>query len=134
LLVAQHSPDGSRIAFVGAHPSLDPPSQSLWIGEGSYDDASRVARLAEDAEWCDEIFWSQDGERVGFLISGSRVDVYDAAERSLLARAQLVEPDGYPGSREARWLAFTPDARGLTFRECLRDRDVCFEERTVALG
>jgi dipeptidyl aminopeptidase/acylaminoacyl peptidase len=125
------SPDGRIVAFVREEASLDPPKQSLWIGPAR-GQAVQVARLAEDQDWSDQIFWSPDGSRVGFLIRGSFAEVFDARQRNRIAQITLVEPDGYPGSREARTVAFTPDG-GLRFQECARGRDLCFGSREVRL-
>lgn len=126
------SPDGSLVAFVREEASLDPPSQSLWIGpQGGR--PTLVARLAQDQEWCDQIFWSTDGARVGFVIRGSFAEVFDAQQRSQVAKVALVKPDGYPGSREARFVAFTPDSGGIRFLECTRGRALCFGSKAVKL-
>lgn len=128
------SPDGERVAFVRSSFAIDPPAQSLWIGDAEGGEAVRVARLAEDQEWCDEIFWSPDGQRVGFLITGLRVQVYDAESSRLIDEQILVEADGYPGSLEARLVSFTPDGKGLRFRECHRTLETCSEERRLPLA
>lgn len=128
------SPDGERVAFVRSRVAVDPPAQWLWIGDAESGEAVRVARLAEDQEWCDEIFWSADGRRVGFLIAGLRVRIYDAGSGDLLGEQVLVEADGYPGSREARSVSFTPDGEALRFRECRRGLDSCSEERRLPLA
>jgi hypothetical protein len=39
------SPDGRHVAFVRNHPSVDPPDQTLWLGDAN-GDAKEVARLA----------------------------------------------------------------------------------------
>jgi hypothetical protein len=126
------SPDGRVVAFVREEASLDPPAQSLWIGP-QRGKAVRVARLAQDQDWCDQIFWSADGTRVGFLIRGNFADVFDARQRTRIAKVTLLEPDGYPGTRDARFAAFTPDNGGISFLECARGRALCFGSRTLKL-
>lgn len=121
------SPDGSSEASVRAHPSLDPPAQSLWLGRRG-EPMKRLARLAEDQEWCDEIVWTEDGERVGFLISGARLDLYAAPEGRFLGSSHLLPAGVDPGTREARRLAFSSDGHSVSFANCVRGQARCYEQ------
>ena len=126
------SPDGSWVARVRAHPALDPPAQSLWLGPrgGSL---SRLARLAEDQEWCDEVVWSDDGRRVGFLVSGARLDVYAVPGGRFLGSTTLLPATADPGLREARRVAFSPDGHSVRFTNCVRGRANCLGENELRL-
>jgi hypothetical protein len=117
------SPDGGRIAEVRSRWSIDPPAQSLWLRTGGQE-PRRIASLGGDTDWCDQILWSPDGSRVGFLIRGVRLDVYDAASGARAASLPLIEPDGYPGSREARFVRFLDDGR-VQFQDCGRKDGRC---------
>jgi hypothetical protein len=119
------SPDGKRIAEVYSRWSIDPPAQSLWLRSSGESEPKKLATLAQDVDWCNEIVWSPDSSRVGFLIRGARLDVYDAGKGRLLESITLVEPDGYPGSREARAVRFLKDGTGVQFRECVRGGNRC---------
>jgi Tol biopolymer transport system component len=128
------SPDGRTVAFVREEASLDPPNQSLWIGPAAGRSPIRVGRLAEDQDWCDQIVWSADGRRVGFVVRGVRLDLYDVAGRRPAGSVPLLAPDGYPGSREARRVSLSPDGATVRFDECARGRALCYGERVVAIG
>ena len=119
------SPDGKRIAEVHSHWSIDPPAQSLWLRLSREGESWKLANLEPDVDWCNEIVWSPDSSRVGFLIRGARLDVYDARKGDRLESITLVEPDGYPGSREARAVRFLEDGSGVRFRECVRGGNRC---------
>ena len=119
------SPDGKRIAEVHSRWSINPPAQSLWLRFSRESKPVKLATLAQDVDWCNEIIWSPDSARVGFLIRGSRLDIYDAKNGRLLEKIALVEPDGYPGSREARSVSFLKDGTGVQFRECVRGGNRC---------
>lgn len=127
------SPDGRRVAEVRSHWSLDPPSQSLWLAPSPAERPRRIARLGGDTDWCDEIAWSPDGSRVAFLIRGAFLDVYNAADGRRLVRHNLVELDGYPGSREARHVKLL--AGGVfEFEDCRRESSDCRRKRSSGLG
>lgn len=119
------SPDGKRIAEVHSRFSIDPPAQSLWLRFSRESKPVKLATLTQDVDWCNEIVWSPDSSRVGFLIRGYRLDVYDARNGRPLEKIVLVEPDGYPGSREARLVRFLKDGSGVQFRECVRGGNRC---------
>ena len=121
------SPDGSSEAIVRAHPSIDPPAQSLWLGCRG-EPTKRLARLAEDLEWCDEIAWSEDGGRVGFLIGGARLDLYAAPEGRFLGSTRLLPAGVDPGTREARRVVFSSDGQSVTFANCVRGQARCYEQ------
>ncbi len=119
------SPDGQRIAEVHSRWSIDPPAQSLWLRPSREEKPRKLANLERDVDWCNEIIWSPDSSRVGFLIRGARLDVYDAGKGDMLESIIPVEPDGYPGSREARAVRFLEDGTGVQFRECMRGGNRC---------
>lgn len=84
-----------------------------------------LADLPEDQDWCDEILWSPDGSKVGFLIRGVRLLVFDPRTGKRLKEMPLVPVDGYPGSREARGLFFSADGDRVVFSSCERASERC---------
>lgn len=133
LVTSAASPDGEWVAFVRAHASIDPPNESLWLGPSGGPHV-KLARLAEDQDWCDEIVWNGDGSRVGFLVRGARLDVYRVPDGRFLGSTELVATDGYPGFHEAREVRFTPDGDAVRFTFCVRGQAPCLGEREVELA
>lgn len=131
------SPQGDRAAWVEERASLDPPAQSLWIGLPDAQ-GTRVATLAEDQEWADQIFWDSDGRLVGFLVRGETAQIYDAERKEIIGRVDLVRPVSSKGTPtradalEARNVRFADGTSELAFTECERGRARCFGERRVA--
>jgi hypothetical protein len=97
--------------------------QTLWLGN-STDDASLVATLT-GAERCEEIAWSPDGYRMGFLVNGYELRVFDSEPRTQVTQINLVHPDGVPSSRIARGVTFSPNGLAVTFDECPRHTSGC---------
>jgi len=114
---------GGRIAFVRESPCGDGRCQSLWLGT-TKEDAIEVASL-HGRERCEAIAWSADGYRMGFLVNGYELRVFDAEPRKLVAQLNLVEPDGVPSSRIARGVTFAPNGRAVTFDDCPRWTSGC---------
>src|SRR6185295_14003710 len=88
-------------------------------------DARAVETLKGDAERADEIAWTPDGGRVGFLINGYQLRVFDARTGANLGAVSLIEPDGSPSSRIARGVTFSANGAALTFDDCPRDHSGC---------
>jgi len=114
---------GGRIAFVRESPCGEGRCQSLWLGT-TKENASQVAAL-KGRERCEGIAWSPDGYRMGFLVNGYELRVFDAEPRKLVAQLNLVEPDGVPSSRIARGITFAPNGRAVTFDDCPRWTSGC---------
>ena len=108
------SPDGKYTAYVRQHFNNDPPDDHLYLrSAGGH--SRRLMDLAPDSDWCTTIIWTRDSRRVGFLIRDQRLAIFDAASGTLAGTAVLVVPDGYPGSQEARAVAFSDDGTRITF-------------------
>ena len=131
--VEASSPGGRHLAWVKNHLSIDPPAQSLWIRDLGSEEARRVLMLGEDVDWCDTIVWSQDGERVVFLVQDARAVVYDPAIGEITFDAWLVPRDGYPTTRCVRDLGFGASDETLVFRECRRKSGDCSAPLTFSL-
>ena len=117
------APSGDRIAFVREAPCGQGQCQTLWLGRRR-EDATEVARLA-GRERCEDVAWSEDGYRMGFLINGYELRVFDSDPKTQVAQINLVEPDGIPSSRIARGITFSTNGAAVTFDDCPRRTSGC---------
>ena len=122
-MLVSTAPAGSRIAFVRERPCGQGHCQTLWLGR-TVDDAKEVARL-EGREHCEGIAWSADGYRMGFLVNGYELRVFDTEPSRQVAQINLVEPDGIPSSRIARGITFSTNGLAVTFDDCPRNTSGC---------
>jgi hypothetical protein len=114
------SPDGTRVAYVANHPSLDPPSQSLWLRTPDGRNV-KLVQLSEDQDWCNRIVWSPDGARVGFLVQDSRLALVEAATAKVVSWTVLVDDDrDYPTAEVVTDLGLSQDGLEATYRICPR--------------
>lgn len=132
VVVRSFSPNGQRVAEVRPRFAIDPPAHSLWVRAEGKARPTRLVDLGADVDWCNTIVWSPDSERVAFLVRGLRLEIYSFETRKV-SKIPLVEADGYPGSFEARQVAFGADGREITFRTCRRNSDQCDNGRAVVL-
>ena len=116
--------EARRIAFVRKQPCGHRWCEAIWLGD-TREDALQVATLAPDTEHCEEIAWAKDGYRVGFLINGYQLRIFDAESRKAVGQVDLIEPDGNPTSRFARGITFSQNGAAVTFDECPRGRSGC---------
>lgn len=116
-------PSGGRIAFVREAACGQGRCQTLWLGE-TRDVATEVASLG-GRERVEGIAWSHDGYRMGFLINGYELRVFDAEPRRLVSQVNLVPPDGIPSSRIARGITFSSTGAAVTFDDCPRWTSGC---------
>jgi hypothetical protein len=123
-VVFSTAPGKARVALVRDRNCETGPCQSLWIG-ASRESATQVATLAAGDERCDEIAWTPDGTRVGFLVNGYQLRVHDAQTLTPAGTISLIEPDGNPTTRIARGVTFSENGRAVTFDDCPRGRSGC---------
>jgi hypothetical protein len=116
--------EAQRVAFVREEPCADRTCQTLWLGN-SRDDAVPVASLTPGTEQCEEIAWAKDGLRVGFVINGYQLRIFDGYTRKPVRNVNLIEPDGTPTSRFVRGVTFSETGAAVTFDECPRGRSGC---------
>ena len=116
-------PAGGRIAFVRESPCGQGRCQTLWLGN-TREDATEVASL-KGRERAEAIAWSEDGYRMGFLVNGYELRVFDSEPRRQVAQVNLVEPDGVPSSRIARGITFSSNGTAVTFDDCPRNTSGC---------
>ena len=76
-------------------------------------------------ERCEGIAWSADGYRMGFLVNGYELRVFDSEPRRQVAQLNLVEPDGVPSSRIARGITFSSNGTAVTYDDCPRNTSGC---------
>ena len=116
--------NAQRMAFVREAPCSGGLCQSIWIG-GSRDDAKKVASLAARTERCEEIAWAADGFRVGFVINGYQLRIFDGMTGQAVGQVNLLEPDKTPTSRIARGVTFSQNGAAVTFDDCPRYSSGC---------
>jgi hypothetical protein len=92
---------------------------------GASPEAAEAVATLPSVEQCTEIVWSRDGTRVGFLIDGYQLRLYDTASKAPAGLIDLVPRDADPPSRIARGLTFSENGAALTFDDCPRDRSGC---------
>lgn len=122
-LLTSAPPGGERIAFVREAPCGQGRCQTLWLGD-TRGDATQVAALGA-RERVEAIAWSQDGYRMGFLVNGYELRVFDSDPRRQVAQLNLVQPDGVPSSRLARGITFSSNGTAVTFDDCPRETSGC---------
>ena len=98
--------------------------ETLWLGPAN--GAARIVSPQPNLnERCSEIVWTRDGSRVGFLVNGSQLRIYEAATAKPAGLIDLVPRDSDPTTRIARGLTFSDNGAALTFDDCPRDRSGC---------
>ena len=112
------------VALIRKQPCTGGWCETIWLGRTKAD-AVRVASLAPDAEHCDEIAWAADGFRVGFIINGYQLRIFDGKTGRPVGQVNLVEPDRTPSSRIARGVTFSQNGAAVTFDDCPRGHSGC---------
>ena len=123
-LLSASPAEASRIALVRKQPCTGGWCETLWMGT-TRGDAVQVASLAAGSEHCDEIAWASDGFRVGFVINGDQLRIFDGVTRKQVGQVNLIDPDGTPSSRIARGITFSQNGAAVTFDDCPRGRSGC---------
>jgi hypothetical protein len=116
--------EAHRVAFVRKQPCIGGWCETIWMGN-TKDDAVQVASLSAGIEHCDEIAWARDGFRVGFIINGYQLRIFDAGSRTQVGEVNLIDPDGTPSSRIVRGVTFSQNGAAVTFDDCPRGRSGC---------
>jgi hypothetical protein len=119
------SPSGAqKIALVKKQKCTTGWCETLWLGD-TRTDAVKVAELTPGTEHCDEIAWASDGYRVGFVINGYQLRIFDGMARRPINQVNLINPDGTPTSHIVRGVTFSQNGAAVTFDECPRGRSGC---------
>ena len=118
--VSVMSPDGRFIAFVRNHPTLDPPSQSIWL-EAIGRSATELKTLGSDSDWCHTIVWSSDSSTVSYLVQDARLITADAHAQRIVSEKWLTDWKGeYPPYRFVTGLSLSNHGREAVFQSCPR--------------
>ena len=123
-LMAATPSEAARVAFVKKEPCARGWCETLWIGDTRVN-AVRVASLVPASEHCEEIAWAKDGYRVGFLINGYQLRIFDGPSRKQVGQVNLIDPDGTPTSHFVRGVTFSQNGAAVTFDDCPRGRSGC---------
>ena len=123
-VLSANTQGNTRIAFVRGRNCDAGICQTLWIGP-KRETATMVSALAPGTERVDEIAWTNDGQRVGFLVNGYQLRLYDGESLAPAGQFSLITPDGVPSSRIARGVTFSENGRAVTFDDCPRYRSGC---------
>jgi hypothetical protein len=123
VVLTKNSPNGTAVAYIAEARCSRGRCQSLWVGP-TLNSAKRVQALTPD-EKADEIVWTPDAGRVGFLVNGYQFRVFDASTGQNLGAAALIDPDGFPSSRVVRGVTFSANGVAVTFDDCPRDHSGC---------
>jgi hypothetical protein len=113
-----------KVAFVRERLCDTGRCQTLWIGV-SRDEASVVSELAGSHEVCEEIAWAADGFRVGFVINGYQLRIFDGEDRTQVGVVDLIDAEGAPTTRIARGVTFSATGAAVTFDDCPRSTSGC---------
>jgi hypothetical protein len=77
-----------------------------------------------DGQSASEIVWTSDGKRVGFVVDGRELWLYDAGSRKLAGRVGLLTVEA-AHSRLARGVTFSENGRAVTFDDCPKRQSGC---------
>jgi hypothetical protein len=124
LVHSRTAPTANRTAAVKLTRCEAGWCESLWAG-ATPDSMKLVATLPQAGERCTEIVWTRDAARVGFVINGQQLRLYDTATHAPAGLVDLVPRDADPSTRIARGLTFSDTGAALTFDDCPRDRSGC---------
>ncbi len=89
------------------------------------DGSARTLEALTGDEHTSEIAWTPDGGRVGFVVNGYQLRVFDGRTGANVGAATLIEPDGTPPSRIARGVTFSTNGAAVTFDNCPREHSGC---------
>lgn len=123
-LVSSIAPGATRTAEVRLVRCPGGWCESLWLGETARD-ATRAITLAPGSERVSEIAWLPDGTRVGILVNGYQLRLYDRQTGAPAGQLDLVPADRTPPTRLARGVTFSDTGAAITFDDCPRDRSGC---------
>ena len=123
-IMAASPSHAEAIGLVRKQPCATGWCETLWLGK-SRNDVVKVAELRAGAEHCDEIAWASDGYRVGFVINGYQLRIFDGVARKPINQVNLIDPDGTPSSHVARGVTFSQNGAAVTFDDCPRVGSGC---------
>ena len=123
VVVAEIAPDTQHAALVRLTRCDAAWCEALALG--ATPDTANVLATLPPTERCTEIAWSRDGKRVGFVINGHQLRMYNADSNAPAGLLDLVPRDSDPTTRIARGVTFSDTGAAITFDDCPRDRSGC---------
>ena len=117
------SPDGSRVAIALERPCNQLVCGELRVGPASSETSAKAIDTYRDSS-CDEIVWTPDGKRIGFLMTGQQLVLYDAQTLKHLGNVRLLTQEAAL-TRRARGITFSENGRAVTFDDCPRGHSGC---------
>ena len=123
LVNSSTAPDTHHVALVRLVRCGTDWCEGLAIGPTA-DGAQPIAVLAAKQR-CSEIVWSPDGKRVGFVINGQQLRLYEADGHRPAGQVDLVPRDSDPPVRLARGITFSENGAAITFDDCPRAKSGC---------
>ena len=117
------SPDGSRIALAFERPCGGTLCGELRAGAAADETAATTFDTYQDSS-CDEIVWTPDGTRVGFLMTGQQLVLYDGKTLKHVGNVRLLTQEA-ASTRLARGVTFSENGKAVTFDDCPRNRSGC---------
>ena len=117
------SPDGSRVAIAFERECDQLVCGELRIGPATGEASAKPIDTYRDSS-CDEIAWTPDGKRIGFLMTGQQLVIYDAQTLKHLGNVRLLTQEA-AATRRARGVTFSENGRAVTFDDCPRGHSGC---------
>jgi hypothetical protein len=115
------TPGGSHKAFVVERPCAGRKCQVLYLGQ--VEKGTELDTLEAQSS-ASEIAWTPDGKRVGFLVDGRELRLYDTTTRKLAGRVGLLTNEAAT-TRLARGITFSDNGRAVTFDDCPKKQSGC---------
>jgi hypothetical protein len=115
------SPSHALVALVNEQPCASGFCQRLALGTS---DATATVLETLTGASADEVIWTADSTRVGFVVDGRELWVYDAKSRKLAGRVGLLTQEAGQ-TRRARGVTFSENGRAVTFDDCPRAHSGC---------
>jgi hypothetical protein len=115
------SPDNSRVGIAWESVCKEGVCTSLALGATA---ASARELDSLSGQSCDQVVWTPDGKRVGFVIDGSRMMLFDTQSLKHAGTVRLMS-DEAARSHLARGVTFSENGRAVTFDDCPRSHSGC---------
>jgi hypothetical protein len=118
------SPDGSRVAVAFERQCDQLVCGELRVGLATAETSAKAMIDTYRDSSCDEIVWTPDGRRIGFLMTGQQLVLYDAQTLKHLGNVRLLTQEA-AATRRARGVTFSENGRAVTFDDCPRSHSGC---------
>jgi len=119
------SPDKSLVAVAWEKPCARAGEWCVELGIGPSIDAAKIAAAVDDpSARCDEVVWTPDRKRVGFVMRGHELRLFDPQSLKEIGVVRLLTEDA-ARTRRARGVTFSENGRAVTFDDCPREHSGC---------